>query len=105
MNKVEFSTAVHLTFDQLELGDLPLGPAVRPSGNDGGANCGNMFGNAACRRRDQTAMRPSYPRIEIGADLTADHDVEAFDDMPRIDKGGYTGSTAATVSVSAFERS
>ena len=30
LKKIEVSTAIHLAFDELEFGDLPLGLAVRP---------------------------------------------------------------------------
>jgi hypothetical protein len=46
LKEVDFSSTVHLAFDELELGDLPLCLAVGPRQSDCGADGGFILGDA-----------------------------------------------------------
>ena len=46
LEQIEFSSSVHLAFDELELGDLTLGLAVRPTRRDRGADRGFVLRDA-----------------------------------------------------------
>jgi hypothetical protein len=47
LEEIDLSSAVHLTFDELELGDLTFGLSVRPRQSDRSADRGFVFGDAA----------------------------------------------------------
>ena len=55
MEQDELSTAVHMAFDKLELGDLALGLSVRQSGDDCGPDGSDITGDTVGKRGDQTA--------------------------------------------------
>ena len=46
LKKIELPTAIHLAFDELQLGDLALCLAVRPRSRDRGGNSRFIFEHA-----------------------------------------------------------
>jgi hypothetical protein len=59
--------AIHLPLDQLELGDLAFGLAVRPGFGDGGPYGRDFFGGAPTRRRRlSTAAGIAPPMLRRG---------------------------------------
>jgi hypothetical protein len=48
LEQIEFSSAIHLALDELELADLTLGLTVRPTRRDRGAHRGFVRRNARC---------------------------------------------------------
>ena len=69
MQQIELSPAVHLAFDQLELGYLALSLTVRPSRDDCGPDGRDVAGNTVGKRGDQTAASLVEPRIKLAAAL------------------------------------
>jgi hypothetical protein len=53
LEKINLGPAVHLAFDELELGDLTFCLAIRPRQADSGADRNFVFGDAAGERSDQ----------------------------------------------------
>jgi hypothetical protein len=47
LEEIDFSSAVHLTFDELELGDLTFGLSIRSWQGDRGADRSFVFGDTA----------------------------------------------------------
>ena len=79
--------AVHLSFDQLELGDLTFRLPVRPRQGDRGADSGFIFGDTARERRDQARPGSHDPSREFSIDLVADHGLECGHAAPGLPRG------------------
>jgi len=62
--QIELSAPIHLTFDELELGDLPFGSSVRPGRGDRGGNGRFILEDARGKGGDETRSRPLQPWIE-----------------------------------------
>ena len=86
MEQIEFSSPVHLALDQLELADLTLGLAVRPTRRDRGAHRGFVLRDAVRECRDETRLRALDSRIEFGQRPLSDHGLEIRNDFARLDQ-------------------
>lgn len=95
--------AAHLTFDELELGDLALSLAVGPVRDDRGAHGCDVTGDAIGERGDEAGPTAVEPRIQIGFGLRRIMTWKASMISRASTSNGTPASTAATVSVSAFE--
>src|SRR5260370_17871669 len=86
LEQIEFSSPVHLALDQLELADLTLGLAVRPTRRDRGAHRGFVLRDAVRECRDETRLSALDPRIEFRQRLPSDHGLEIANDFARFDQ-------------------
>ena len=64
LQEIKFSAAVHLVFDQRELGDLPFGLSVRSLGDDRGANMGARAATRAASGEEAVAPGFSITKIK-----------------------------------------
>jgi hypothetical protein len=101
LEQVKLGATIHLTFNELELGDLPFDLTVGPDRcADGGLIIGDTLGKGC----DQAGAGLCDPRIEPGDILLADHDVEVVNDPTRLCSIGTPVLMAAIVTVSALLR-
>ena len=75
--KVELCAAVHLSLDELELGDLPFGLTVRPGFGECGLDRVVVGGDAGRERGDMALSSGIDPGGEIFVRLRAQHGLEA----------------------------
>ncbi|OHD03137.1 MAG: hypothetical protein A3H25_15485 [Sphingomonadales bacterium RIFCSPLOWO2_12_FULL_63_15] len=86
MEEVQLSSAIHLTFDEFELDDLPFGLAVGPVRHDRRADSGDILDYATGERSDKADACALDPRIEIGFCLTTDHRMETLNNFARFNE-------------------
>ena len=79
--QVELGAPVHLTLDELELGDLAFGLSVGPRRRDRGVDGGLVLGDAVGEGRDEARACSFEPWVKICVRLLADHRVESGDDL------------------------
>jgi hypothetical protein len=67
--------------------------------------CALIFDDAVSKGRNQTRLGPFQPWLKIGYGFRTNHGLEGTDQVARFDSIGTPLSIAATVTVSALERS
>ena len=86
LEQIEFSAPIHLTLNQLELANLTLGLAIRPTRRDRGAHRGLVLRDAVHECRNETRVGALDPRIEFGQRPSSDHGLEIGNDFARLDQ-------------------
>jgi DNA replication protein DnaC len=81
LKQVELGASVHLTLDQLELGDLALGLSVGPRRRDRGVDGSLVLDDTVGKRRDEACACSFQPWVKIYVSLLADHRMESGDDL------------------------
>jgi hypothetical protein len=81
LKQVELGASVHLTLDQLELGDLALGLSVGPRRRDRGIDGSLVLDDAVGKRRDKACACSFQPWVKIYVSLLAYHRMESGDDL------------------------
>jgi hypothetical protein len=87
LKQIDFAAAVHLTPDEFEAGDLPLGLSVGPGRSDCGANRRFTIHYAGGEWGDKAGMSALDPGWQLSGGLAPDHPVELSDDPLGLDKG------------------
>src|SRR5260221_1494362 len=85
------SDLVHLSLDELELGDLAFGLAVRPRLDQGSMDRGDVFGDPRNEGADQAVACGGNPGNKISLFPISDHSVKPIGECSRGDQRRHTG--------------
>ena len=91
MKEIDLCSAVHLSLDELELGDLAFGLAVRPRLDQGSMDRGDVFGDPRSEGADQAVACGGNPGNKISLFPISDHGVKPIGERPRSDQRRHTG--------------
>ena len=103
MEKIEFSSSIHLALDQLELTDLTFGLAIGPTRGERGDHRGFVFRDAVRQCRNEASLGALNPGIEFSRRLLRIIAWKSATTSRASTRGSTPLSIAATVTVSALE--
>jgi hypothetical protein len=80
LKEIELGAPVHLTFDELKLGDLSFHLTIGPRLRDRRVHRGLVVGDAGCERGNEAPLGFIDPRFELNLGLLSDHRLEAVNE-------------------------
>ena len=91
LKEIDLCSAVHLSLDELEPGDLAFGLAVRPRLDQGSMNRGDIFGDPRSEGAEQAVACGGNPGNKISLFSISDHGVKPIGECSRGDQRRHTG--------------
>jgi hypothetical protein len=105
LKQIELPASIHLSFYELELGDLSLGLAVRPGRGDRSGDGRSILEDAIGERRDEAGFRPLQPWIDASERRLRTMAWKVATISRASTNSGTPVSTTATMTVSDLDRS
>jgi hypothetical protein len=89
LEQIELSATLHLSFDELEFGDLSFGLGIDQGETIAARTAASSLLTPLAKEATTLVLALAIPGSEFPVSLFADHGMEIGDDLPCLDQQGY----------------